>query len=131
MNAPPQSATTPSLLDIPGRGVEVNWDPMTPHNSVPSAALPIGFRLDAVSRQVLAERAARLNVSPHDLARDYVMETLQASEERAALREAIRALSAQMQHLREDLALVAENLLVSAGKVTPREARTWVESNFT
>lgn len=45
---------------------------MTLPNAGPSTSLTITFRLDEVSRQVLAERAARLHVSPHRLARDYV-----------------------------------------------------------
>jgi hypothetical protein len=94
------------------------------------APAAIGFRLDDASRHALAERAARLGLSRHELARHYVLEMLHASEERAALREAIRGLGEQILHLREDLVLVAENLLTAVGKVDPEEMRAWVETNF-
>jgi hypothetical protein len=94
------------------------------------APAPIGFRLDDASRHELAERAARLGLSRHELARHYVIEMLHAAEERAALREAVQALGEQILHLREDLVLVAENLLVAVGKVDPEEVRAWVETNF-
>lgn len=90
----------------------------------------ISFRLDDPSSRVLAERATRLGVSPHELARHYVLEILQQAEERAALREAVVALHKEITGFREDIALATEALLASAGKVTDQEAHAWVEEHF-
>jgi len=90
----------------------------------------IGFRLDEASGRALAQRADGLGLSPHALARDYVLEVLHAPEERAVLREAVTALHSELGALREDLALAVEALLVSGGRVPPAEARQWVEQNF-
>lgn len=99
--------------------------PGTPSATPPSTT--ICFRLDAETRRVLDERAARLNLSPHDLARRYVMEVLQEAEERAALREAVTILNDHWEHFRGDFALAMEALLVSAGKVSVADARHWIE----
>ena len=90
----------------------------------------IGFRLDDECRRVLGARAARLGVSAHELARQYVIEMLEAGEERAALREAVTRLHDQLTELREDVAVTAEVLLVSAGKVKEADAREWADENF-
>ena len=63
------------------QGSEIAREPVAPPT--------VGFRLDDGSRRVLAQRADALGVSPHELARHYVVESLQEAEERAALREAI------------------------------------------
>ena len=91
---------------------------------------PIAFRLDEVSRAVLAERADQLGVSPHALARHYVLELLGVAEDRQMLREDIRALRSKLNVLRSDHALAVEALLVSAGKVAPADAHTWTEQNL-
>ena len=97
---------------------------------VPDQAGSIAFRLDGGSRRVLMQRASELAVSPHVLARHYVLELLGEAEERAALREAVLELQTQVNQLRADLALAVEALLVSAGQVPPSEARQWVEQNL-
>ncbi len=94
------------------------------------ASVTIGFRLEEEYLCALVERAARLNVSPHELAREYVLEALSEGEERKALREAVGALHQRYDVLREDMALMAEALLISAGKVSEKEARDWVKRNF-
>ena len=98
----------------------------------PGVLLPanIGFRLDPASLCVLAERAKQLGVSPHKLARRYLLEILHEPEERAALREAVVALHQQVTGTREDIALATEALLASAGKVSDAEARAWVAEHF-
>lgn len=105
----------------------------------PSLKAPetIGFRLDPASRIELAKRADRLGVSPHILAREYVIEMLHEAEERRQLREAVTQLSEGVGTLfeavfksREELATVAEALLVHAGNVDPKKAHQWVEDNF-
>lgn len=83
----------------------------------------LSFRLDEASAAALAGRAARFGVSPHELAREYVLAVLQEAEERAALFAAIMA-------LRQDVGLAAGVLLSSAGKVSEDEARAWVKANF-
>ena len=94
------------------------------------ASVTVGFRLEEEPLRALAERAARLNLSPHELAREYVLEALSEADERRALREAVGALHQQYDVLREDMALMAEALLISAGKVSEKEARDWVKRNF-
>ncbi len=90
----------------------------------------IGFRLDPDSSRVLAERAARLGVSPHDLARHYVVELLHEREERAALRAAFEQLHQNLQQFRSDFAFAVEAVLTSAGQVPEDEARTWVKKSL-
>lgn len=97
----------------------------------------VGFRLDPASRVELAKRADRLGVSPHVLAREYVIEMLHEPEERRQLREAVAHLGEgvgtlfqQVFKSREDLATVAEALLVQAGNVDPKKASQWVDDNF-
>ena len=90
--------------------------------SIPAPAI-LSFRLDEASAAVLSQRAARLGVSPHELAREYVLVILAEAEERAALYAAIVA-------LRQDLGLATGVLLSAAGKVKEDEARAWVKANF-
>lgn len=104
--------------------------PRTPRPTGKSSSSPIGFRLDALSRRVLVERAEQLGISPHELARHYVLELLGEAEERSALREAVTDLHLQLTQVRADLALSIQALLTSAGKVPAAEAAQWVEENF-
>lgn len=106
--------------------------------SRPAAPLPgglsapacIGFRLDESDRQLLAQRAAQLGLSPHALARSHVLELLHAPEDRARLRQAVQQLDQELKALHADLLAIAEALLVSAGHVTDKDARAWMERNF-
>ena len=107
--------------------------PATPditRNRATSKAGPISFRLDDAALDVLEQRAVQRRMSRHELARQYVEDELFETEERAALRDAIITLQRDLIHLRSDLALASEALLVSAGKVQPEEAHTWVEQNL-
>jgi hypothetical protein len=88
----------------------------------------IGFRLELDQAGLLAERAARLGVSPHELARYYVVESLLAAEELAAVGNAVGIVHQQMQQLNKDLALAVEALLASAGRVSEKQARDWVKT---
>lgn len=45
-------------------------------------------------------------------------------------RENVRQLYLQIRELRSDVALIAETLLVSAGKVTEENAQEWIKANF-
>ena len=90
----------------------------------------IGFRLDEEPRRVLAERAAGLGVSPHALARQYVLEILGEGEERVALHHALKTLIEEAGQTHESLALGIEALLSSAGKVSEDNARAWVDQHL-
>jgi len=90
----------------------------------------IGFRLDEPSRRALSERAARLKVSPHELARFYLTEVLADSEERRALREAICILREELSAFRRDFVFSLSAMLTSAGKVEEGKAEAWIKKNF-
>ena len=117
--------------------------PKDKHTGVPGESAPahrmkgtrqgspnISFRLQPDEIHVLAERAARLGVSRHELARHYVVEALAAAEELAAVGAAVSALHHEMLGLRQDLALSVEALLASAGEVSEKQAHTWVEASL-
>jgi hypothetical protein len=55
---------------------------------------------------------------------------LQEAEIRAAMLQAIRGLNREITELREDFTLATQTLLVSAGKIDPTEAESWVAENF-
>ena len=95
-----------------------------------SSAATIGFRLDAQTRSILHKRAELFDRSPHDLARQYVLEALAQEEERSALRQEVSRLGAEIESLRVDLALAVKALLVSAGKVNPEIADAWIGENL-
>lgn len=88
------------------------------------------FRLEPDEAELLSERAARLGVSPHELARHYVVEALVASEELAAIGTAVNALLQEMHGLRQDLTLSVEALLASAGEVSEKQAHAWVGASL-
>ncbi len=90
----------------------------------------IGFRLDEASLRILAERAKRLGLSIHELARHYVIEVLQEPEERSALREAVETVQREIMASREDLAVATEAILVSSGNIEESQARKWVDENL-
>ncbi len=92
--------------------------------------LIIGFRLDDESRRILSERAARLGISVHDLARSYVNEALHVREERALLVQSLQHIEERLTLIRGDVATTAEALLANAGKVKLEEAHRWVVENF-
>ena len=94
------------------------------------AAVTIGFRLDEECYRILAERAARLEVSAHTLARDYVFEMLQSSEERSVLRDAILGLQQKVERIQGDVATATEALLIATGKIKPEDAQAWVTENL-
>lgn len=95
----------------------------------PSAAT-IGFRLDPENRACLQQRAGALGISPHELAREYVIEMLQAEKERCNLHAALLDLHQALLRLRGDVATTAEAILIAAGEVDPKEARAYIERVF-
>jgi hypothetical protein len=90
----------------------------------------IGFRLDPEYGQVLATRAAALGVSSHELARRYLIEVLEESEERAALRQAVQTLNGNITCFRDEFIFAVEALLGSAGKLKEAEAVAFIDKNF-
>jgi len=90
----------------------------------------IGFRLEQELADVLAERARALGVSPNELARHYLVEAMGLDGELHSLVSGVTALHHQIKALRQDLSLGVEALLASAGQVTEKEARAWVESSL-
>ena len=119
---PPQAADPSPTVPTPTRARPVSKR-RSRRPAQARAETIITFRLDDASAEVLLDRATRLQVSPHALARQYVREELLAAEERQALRQAVSA-------LRQDVGLVAGVLLTSAGKASDEQARQWVKSNF-
>ena|ERR1041384_4998519 len=99
-------------------------------NYSPNRPATIGFRLDEESSRILSERARSLGVSPHELARHYVIEFLHEPEERVALRQAVSILQELISRMREDQVLGLEALLTSAGKVNEKDAHKWIKANF-
>jgi len=96
----------------------------------PSAPPSIGFRLDVESLRLLTEKAARSNVSVHELARTYVLEMLYMSQQIDGVGFALTDVFEGLYELRENLALSVQTLLVSAGKITRAEAEKWVDNNI-
>ena len=102
-----------------------------PNRAVRSYASPsIGFRLDQESRQALAQGAAALDLSPHELARRYVLLMLQEKEDRELLSEAIAPLRTELATLRRSFLLAVRALLHGAGKVSKDDALAWVQENL-
>ena len=91
----------------------------------------IGFRLDPGAHRILMDRATRLGISPHELARDYVFEALTDQENRASARVDLADILALARKLRGDVATSAETMLVACGGYTPEQAREWGEKTFT
>ncbi|MHB1309374.1 MAG: hypothetical protein ACYDC1_19875 [Limisphaerales bacterium] len=104
----------------------------TPRRTAKQPASPatIGFRLDEASGVELAARAARLGVSPHELARQYVLQILQEGQERTALHEALIDVNQELSRFRDDLSLAVEALLMSAGQVEEADAHQWVRKHL-
>ena len=107
-------------------------------SSGPRALITTSFRLEEASQRVLAERAAALGVSPHELARRYVLESLKPvpsppdrpSHDPAELLEGLQAVYYHLLETRKDLALAVEALLSRAGQVSEAEAHAWVRENY-
>jgi predicted transcriptional regulator len=103
-----------------------------------TAPTTITFRLEAALVRALEERARARTRSPHALARDYVIATLQREGEPAAsappeLTLLLEGLAAVYDHLletRKDIALGVAALLTRAGQVKDAEAREWVRKNY-
>jgi hypothetical protein len=107
--------------------------------AVTRATVPtiITFRLAEEDRRALSERAATLKISPHELARVFVLETLKRASEPATppsghpdLLNGIQAIYYQLLETRKDIALSVEVLLTRAGRLKDPEAHEWVSENY-
>ena len=104
----------------------------------PQALTITGFRLDVASQRALAERAAALNISSHELARRYVLEALKVASsppapsapDPAVVLEGLKAVFYHVVETRKDIVLGVEALLRRAGKVSEGEAHAWVRENY-
>ena len=99
----------------------------TPAQPVPRV---IGFRLSEDEAVDLAERASEEGRSPHQMAHDLVVKSLESDGGGEQLGGKLESLQRQMLELREELSLVAEVLLANAGKATPAEASLWADQNM-
>ena len=90
----------------------------------------VGFRLDPDARRALDERAALFERSPHELARQLVLEKLLEGEDRQQLIETLSSLQSEIAELRAEFAHAVQVMLVSAGKINPEQAEAFVQQNF-
>lgn len=79
---------------------------------------------------MLAEHAARMGLSPHELARNCLFEKLEEQNRGLALEDAVDVLRSEIHQLRVDIATIAEALLVTAGEQEPKAAREWIDANL-
>ncbi len=88
----------------------------------------IGFRLDAEAFRALEGRAARLGLSPYELAKYYAVDMLQQDENKAGFTQGIGVCMEMLQRLQQNIASTA--ILIASERCTEEEARAWVEKNF-
>jgi hypothetical protein len=89
----------------------------------------ISFRLATPLAESLAAAAAKGGVGPHELARQVVVNWL-LENEAAETAEALLALRAEIDKLREDLKLAVTALLCDAGKLDVTDAEDWVNTHL-
>ena len=94
------------------------------------APATIGFRLNEQSRRILHERAMEEGVSPHVLAKSYVLQVLREPADREGLINAAAFLCAEIIKVREEIATTAKALLIKAGHVDEEEVEKWIVENY-
>ncbi len=87
-----------------------------------SAKKNIGFRLDATLHKTLNTRAATADVSPHELARQYVLDRLHEGEERAETHQEIKAVTDEVAQLRDDLTVAIEGIAATFSRDAQQQA---------
>ncbi len=95
-----------------------------------SASRNIAFRLDQETSEVLGERAARHRIGTNQLSRHYLIEALHRDEKEISIGDGLNLLKEDIEGIRRDFILIAEALLIGAGKATPEEAKQWVTENL-
>jgi len=96
-------------------------------SSVPAT---IGFRLDPETAAALIKNASSLKISPHELARHYVVKALQDSAPSDGVEQSLEQLVAHIVAMRRDLVISVETLLLSAGDLNEEDAHEWVRRNL-
>lgn len=89
-----------------------------------------GFRLDSGNRGKLEARAKKTGVTPSELAREIIVESLNDEKELDRLRLKVSAVEGELSELRKDFSVAIEALLAASGKVTPEQAKEWVRLNL-
>jgi uncharacterized coiled-coil protein SlyX len=94
------------------------------------------FRLAADDARLLSNRARAIGLSPGQLARLLVMQSLQntpleeIAQELTHLRDEVAELREHLRDSQEKFALAVEALLVDAGRAEPAKAAAWVRNNL-
>lgn len=91
----------------------------------------IGFRIEEEYREALVARAEQLKVTVSELVKQYVIAGLREDAATGSLYDALCSLKEEIRESRRDLSLTAEVLLVAAGKLSEKDARTWARENIT
>lgn len=86
----------------------------------------IGFRLDDENRRLLCDSAERAHMTPHEFARNVLIDALRQPERLSAIEEMMLQLAEQVHDVRADLAVVTQGLLVAAGGMSQADAKLWV-----
>ena len=100
---------------------------MSPKSAKPTT---VGFRVSADQYARLADAATRAAISPHELARRIVLQTLEATPKRESGSVNVEPTLAEIQKLRAELAVVFESFLVAAEVFDSDEARRFVTEKF-
>lgn len=90
----------------------------------------ISFRLDENESQLLQTKAGEQGLSSHQFAHDLVITTMQQDAGGKCPALVGEQIEAKILSLRAELCLVAEVLLIGAGKLTKEAAAEWVDSNL-
>ena len=88
------------------------------------------FRLSAEDEELLLERATEKGTNRHQTAKDLAAAALKKNDAGREVIEKIELIQRQIFELREEISLMAEVLLVNAGKRSREEASQWVDSNL-
>lgn len=103
---------------------------MTKNSSRGNAIKVFGFRLPPKEREKFIARATALAMSPHELARLYVMERLSANEAEEDVRDGLSRIQSDLTDARHELALAAMAILQHGGKTTKQVAEEFVAKNM-
>jgi len=91
---------------------------------------PNSFRLSAEETELLIERATENGKTRHQMAEDLTKAALKKNDNNHEVIEKIELVQRQIFELREEISLMAEVLLVNAGKKSREEASKWADSNL-
>lgn len=89
----------------------------------------VTFRLGGALLERLEQLAAEQGVSRGDLARRFVMATMQ-DEDRLRVLQEVEGVRQELARLRADVAASLEMILLNVGDASPDEVRAWISSNL-